>query len=71
MSGEYLVTCSYDGTLRTWNARDFAPLGVLKGHDGKVSCVDISADEGHIVSASFDRTFKVWSGPDKATLGRW
>jgi U4/U6 small nuclear ribonucleoprotein PRP4 len=62
MSGEYLATASFDGTVRLWSGRDFSPLGApLVGHDGKVTGMDIFPDEGHLITAAFDRTVKVWS----------
>ena len=69
LTGELLVTGSYDGTVKVWSARDFSPLATLRGHDNKVTAVDIAAApmgcgsalaEAAIVSVSFDRTIKVW-----------
>jgi WD40 repeat protein len=42
ISGEILVTASFDSTLRIWNGRDFSPLATLKGHENKVSAVAIA-----------------------------
>lgn len=36
------------------------PRRVLKGHQGKVLCVDWSADKRHIVSSSQDGKVIVW-----------
>jgi U4/U6 small nuclear ribonucleoprotein PRP4 len=41
VTGEYLLTASYDGTIKAWSGRDFSPLGTLTGHDGKVTGLDI------------------------------
>jgi len=43
VSGEYLLTGSYDGTIKAWCGRDFSPLATLAGHDNKVTAVDIAA----------------------------
>jgi WD40 repeat protein len=43
VSGEYLLTASYDGTIKAWCGRDFSPLATLAGHDNKVTAVDIAA----------------------------
>lgn len=59
--GEYLITCSYDGTAKVWAHPGWSPLKTLAGHDGKVMCVDLSPDEKYIATASFDRTFKLWA----------
>ena len=60
MSGEFLLTASYDGTVRTWSTRDWSPIATLAGHEGKVACADVFRDERRLVTASFDRTFKLW-----------
>ena len=59
-SGEFLVSSSFDGTIRAWCARDFSPLATLEGHEGKVSCVDVALSEDTLVSCGFDRTVKLW-----------
>ena len=42
-SGEFLVTASYDGTIRAWSGRDFSPIVTLRGHENKVAAVDVAA----------------------------
>lgn len=61
VSGEYLLTASFDSTVRAWSTRDWSPISTLAGHDGKITGVDIFPDERRIVTASFDRTFKTWA----------
>jgi U4/U6 small nuclear ribonucleoprotein PRP4 len=41
-SDEFLVSASYDKTCRIWSARDFASIKTLRGHEDKVSGVDVS-----------------------------
>ncbi|XP_030853727.1 U4/U6 small nuclear ribonucleoprotein Prp4 [Strongylocentrotus purpuratus] len=60
-TGDYLITCSYDGTAKVWAHPGWSPLNTLAGHDGKVMCVDLSPDEKYIATSSFDRTFKLWA----------
>lgn len=50
MTGEYLVTASYDGTVKAWSGRDFSPLGTLLGHDNKVSAVAIAPAQLGVVA---------------------
>lgn len=58
-----LVTSSFDGLVKVWSAPTWAPIKELKGHEQKVTCVDVSNDGNYYVTASFDRTFKLW-GPE-------
>lgn len=59
--GEYLVTTSYDNSLKVWSHPGWTPIQTLCGHSGKVMTADISNDDKYIATASFDRTFKLWS----------
>lgn len=59
--GDYLLTSSYDGTIKVWTHPGWSPMKTLSGHDNKVTSVDISPDGQYIVSSSFDRTFKLWA----------
>ena len=68
-TSELLYTASYDGTVKTWSARDWAPVKTSAGHDARVTGLDVFECQGSpegeafFVSASFDRKLKVW-GPD-------
>lgn len=62
-SGKYLVTCSYDGSVKLWCHGSFQLLKSLDGHGQKVMGVDINPNGNLITTCSFDRTFKLW-GPD-------
>jgi U4/U6 small nuclear ribonucleoprotein PRP4 len=67
-SGEVLATASYDGTVKTWCARDWSPIATLVGHEGKVTGLDVffslpgskGRGEAFMVTAGYDRTLKVW-----------
>jgi U4/U6 small nuclear ribonucleoprotein PRP4 len=59
----FLVSASYDQTIKLWSAPNWTPIQTLKGHENKVMCVDITRDSRHLVSSSYDRTFKIWA-PD-------
>ncbi|KAI7686444.1 U4/U6 small nuclear ribonucleoprotein Prp4 [Sarcoptes scabiei] len=58
--GNYILTASYDQTIKLWAHPSWTPIITLSGHDGKVMSVDVSPDNNAIVSSSFDRTFKIW-----------
>lgn len=62
-TGEFMLTASYDKTIKLWSNPGWQPLKTLTGHEGKVMCVDVSRDGKFIASASSDRTFKLWA-PD-------
>jgi U4/U6 small nuclear ribonucleoprotein PRP4 len=60
-SGEFLVTSSFDGTVKVWSGRDCSLLNTLNGHDGKVVGLDVSSgNETTFLTCGSDRTFKIW-----------
>ncbi|ORY04338.1 WD40 repeat-like protein [Basidiobolus meristosporus CBS 931.73] len=61
VSGLYLASSSYDGTIKIWSADTWKLIKSLSGHEGKVMSVDIAADGNLIASTGFDRTFKLWA----------
>ena len=56
----FLVTSSYDATVKIWGGGDWTMIKSLSGHDGQVSAVDVSADAEMIASCSLDKTWKIW-----------
>jgi WD40 repeat protein len=67
-SGDTLVSCSWDGTIRLWNPRTGAERMVLRGHDHDINVVDISCDGRRLVSGSDDGTLRVWDLATGAAL---
>ena len=59
--GHYIASCSFDGTVKVWSHPNWTPLITLKGHESKVSCLDICRNSPTLLTSSFDRTFKLWS----------
>ena len=43
VSGEYLLSASYDTTIKAWSARDFSPIATFRGHEGKVRSYVVSS----------------------------
>ena len=58
--GKYIVSGSYDRTVRMWDAETGDPVGEpLIGHSDPVECVAFSGDTC-IKSASLDGTVRIW-----------
>jgi U4/U6 small nuclear ribonucleoprotein PRP4 len=64
LSGSIVVTAGFDKTVKIFSADDWALYDTLKGHDGNVAGVDITADGLSIASAGRDRTLKLWGKED-------
>jgi WD40 repeat protein len=70
-SGDYIVSASWDQTLKVWDTRTGEERRSLRGHTGVVYACAISPAGDFIVSASRDQTLKVWdtlSGEERCTL---
>jgi WD40 repeat protein/serine/threonine protein kinase len=57
--GKRILTASYDGTARVWDARTGERLIEVK-HDRELSSAEFSFDGKRIVTASRDSTARVW-----------
>lgn len=71
--GAFLVTSSYDRTVKIWNADTWTLVKTLQGHTDKVMSVDVvggaTSAEGqdneiYIASSGWDRTVKLWAKDD-------
>jgi U4/U6 small nuclear ribonucleoprotein PRP4 len=58
--GHFIASASFDKTVKVWSHPNWTPLISLEGHEGKVTCVDISKASANILTSSFDRTYKLW-----------
>ncbi|CCA70722.1 hypothetical protein PIIN_04656 [Serendipita indica DSM 11827] len=68
--GSRIVSCSYDNTVRLWNATTGQPLGEpLQGHDSAVTAAVFSPDGSRILSGSWDNTIRIWDGETGRALG--
>jgi WD40 repeat protein len=66
--GRRLVTASWDGTGRLWNAADGALLATLRGHSDEVRSAAFSPDGRRVVTASADRTARLWDAATGAAV---
>ncbi len=58
--GKLIVSASWDGTLKVWDAESGELQRTLEGHSSVVNGCAFSPDGKVIISASWDRTLKVW-----------
>ncbi|KAG8705904.1 POC1 centriolar protein A [Ceratobasidium sp. 395] len=69
--GSYIVSGSYDNTIRIWDARTGKPVGLLlTGHTGGVLSVAYSPDGAYIASSSQDNTIRIWDARTGKPVGR-
>ncbi len=68
--GKWIVTVSFDETLRLWNAKTGEAVRTMTGHQGLVVSVAVSADGSRIASGGLDRTIKLWDVPTPDPTGQ-
>lgn len=65
-TGMYLVSSSYDRTIKIWNSDTWTQIKALEGHPDKVMSVDVSSNNEYIISSSWDRTIKLWANENSS-----
>ena len=68
--GDQVATCSFDGTVKLWDASSGELLITLYGHFGSVKSVAYSPDGSRLVSGSDDGTIKFWDTTFEGELNR-
>jgi WD40 repeat protein len=58
--GKFIVSGSWDKTLRLWAADSGASIREFKGHSGEVWSVAYSPDGRFIASGGWDKTLRLW-----------
>jgi WD40 repeat protein len=66
--GHFILTCSWDHTLRLWSVASGELLQTFEGHSDYVLCCRFDLDGKFIVSGSRDHTLKVWDRASGALL---
>jgi WD40 repeat protein len=69
--GQRIVTGSWDGTAKVWEAATGLELLALKGHGDEIEDVAISPDGKRIVTSSDDGTAKVWEAATAKQVAAW
>lgn len=67
-SGRFVVSASYDRTLKVWDLESGRSVAALDGHDDSVTACAVTADGRRVISASGDRTLRVWDLETGRTL---
>ncbi|MGC7097438.1 WD40 repeat domain-containing serine/threonine-protein kinase [Amycolatopsis lurida] len=67
--GTRVLTGSWDGRVRLWDAHNGDLLCTLSGHSDRVQAVDLSADGRTAISVSTDDTVRVWDLAGQRCLG--
>lgn len=72
-SGAFIVSSSYDRTLKIWNADTWTHVSTLQGHADKVMSADVvgnvgASNETYIASSGWDRTVKLWAKEEDIVL---
>ena len=62
--GRWIVTGSWDGTLRIYDTASEKLVRSWTGHTEHVTTVVFSPDSSLVASSSFDKTIKLWNVPD-------
>ena len=69
--GRFIVSASWDKTLKLWDAVSGAEVRTLVGHEKQVWACTVSPDSRHVVSAGVDKVLRLWdlaSGEQLGTL---
>lgn len=56
----HLLAASEDATISLFRTRDWALLRSLKGHSGRVNCIDVHPSGKVALSVGKDKTLKMW-----------
>ena len=58
--GTRVMTASWDGVARLWDAASGEMVAALEGHEGMLTSAEFNSDGTHMVTASSDGTARLW-----------
>ena len=61
--GKWVITASFDKTLRLWDSRTRQSVRTMSGHTGLVLSIAVHPDGTRIASGAMDNTIKIWDVP--------
>jgi serine/threonine protein kinase len=59
--GRYLLSASFDKTVRLWDVETGVQIRCLNGHTGPVLSVAFAPDAARALSGAFDNTMRLWN----------
>jgi WD40 repeat protein len=62
---KFIVSGSYDSTIRLWNPQDKLQEAVLKSYTSGVKCIAITSENKFMTSGGYNNTVHVWNLQEK------
>jgi len=62
-NGRWVITASFDKTLRLWDSQSRQSVRTMSGHTGLVLSISVDPDGSRIASGAMDNTIKIWDVP--------
>jgi len=66
--GRWVITASFDKTLRLWDSRSRQSVRTMSGHSGLVLSIAVHPDGSRLASGAMDNTIKIWDVPLNAPI---
>ena len=70
-SGNFLLTCSNDNTVKVWDLREGQLFYTLNGHDGPATCCEFSQNGDYFATGGADMNVMVWKTNFDRVLGTY